>query len=189
MNTLINKIRLCAFLCWSLFSVGGGVCLLWFAARCVARFFNTNVYDERLLYGSAAALAVVAIIIFIRVSLVEGVQTYVRFRVLPIIVYVLADRIEFVNKNAKYVVPKSDIAYIFKKRNCIILAWKVDDSIITFSFYKYYFSSRTMKELNNCFRDFPQYTEDPTEIRQISKRLKLNDSFRKNRYEYQIGKT
>lgn len=188
MNTTKAKIALCEDLLVMLFGIGATLWFLWVIVRCILRILGTHIFSERLLYGGIAVGGVLFLATIILACLVNGLRTYARFRVLPITIFISATAIGFISKKSKHVVPSSEILHILNRKHSIILVWNINDTPITFSFFKSYFGAKGLAELNERFKDFVQYTDNPSQIKQIGKSLRLDDLFRKNRYEFQLDK-
>jgi predicted PurR-regulated permease PerM len=98
------------------------------------------------------------------------------------------ERIEIISRKDKCIIKRSDILHILGQSSGPLLVWQMDNSPVTFNITEKLFGTKVLEKTKAVFGEFDVYVEEEKAIRQIRKRLNLDHIFRKNRYEFQLGK-
>ncbi|MHC4912338.1 MAG: hypothetical protein ACYTE5_04945 [Planctomycetota bacterium] len=141
--------------------------------------------------GTLALIGLITIILvaFFAFLIAIGVRGFrMRRYLFGLSVDISADSIEITNRKGKYFLPTADIKHVFPYRGMgIMLVWS-DDGNITFLLEDGLFRSKDFKAMSKRLTMFPKYIDDKKAIKQICRNLKLHNYFRKNRFEYRLGK-
>lgn len=170
------------------FSGAHSLYFLFGVAKVVFAAFGSDIWLEAVANIGVAIMGAIIIFLFLLMTLILIKMVRINYYLFSLTISVLDDGIEITSKAGKYLIPRSDILHLFHYTIGVILVWRQVDSPITFHVRKSYFGNKTIKEMAGLLSRFEGYTEDQNQIKRISKSLKLNHIFRKNRYEYQLYK-
>jgi hypothetical protein len=127
-----------------------------------------------------------SILVFMTVAFALMIRVYLRLFSLTFAVS--SEGIEIISKAGKCFVSKSDIIHVFSNKTGITMVWKPNEVIMTFFITKKLFGGKPIQDVNRLFNQYDIYTDNKQQIKQIRKKLKLDNIFRKNRFEFQLGK-
>jgi len=181
-------IDLCISLICVLFCVTQVLHFLLGVSKTIFVAFGSDIWLEAVAYISIAMMGAIIIFFFIFTTVLFIKMIWINYHLLSLTISVLDEGIEITSKVGKYLIPKSDILHLFHYTTGVTLVWKQGDAPITFHIRNNHFRNKTIKELAGLLSNFEGYTEDKNQIKRISKNLKLDHIFRKNRYEYQLCK-
>ncbi len=150
--------------------------------------FRSDIWLEAAAHIGMAIMGIIIIFFFIFMILFSIKMIRINYHLLSLTISVSDDGIEITSKAGQYLIPRSDILHLFHYTSGITLVWKKGDAPITFQINNNHFRNKTIKEMAGLLSNFEGYTKDKNQIKQISKSLKLDHIFRKNRYEYQFCK-
>ena len=150
--------------------------------------FRSDIWLEAIAHIGIAIMGVIIIFLFIFMTVPMVKMIRINYHLLSLTISISNDGIEITSKAGKYLIPRSDILHLFYSKTGITLVWKQGDAPITFDVQNNHFRNKTIKEMAGLLSNFEGYTEDKNQIKRISKNLKLDHIFRKNRYEYQLCK-
>ena len=186
-----SKIRLIYYLCSTAFCMLVTVlACLWMIIIIKSLLLDTiRIIPLYGLYGLAIfSFIIVSAVLYLLVWLLFVLGTVYYFdkwwRHLSLCVSISEDGVEIRNNKGTCSITMQEITHIFPHKENFILVWNVKNKPITFSIPKEGFRSKDLKKISERLSSQEQYTDDKVKIKQISKTLKLNNVFRKNRLKY-----
>jgi hypothetical protein len=91
-------------------------------------------------------------------------------------------------QNTDHFIDTSDLMHILRFPDSFMLVWSYHGGPVTLTMKDDLLGSRAFEEICGLFSGLEGYTEDRKEIKQIVRKLRLNDLLRANHYEHQLAK-
>jgi len=133
----------------------------------------------------------VGLILFILFSLILICLTAISLRIdlamLGISISVFDEGILIAKNGAECLISRAETMHILKYRTTVDIIWDFKGASMTFSISRNLFGPASFGEICRLLSRFEEFTDDCAKAWKVTKKLRLNRIFRRNRYEYHIG--